>query len=234
MSRWFTPARRHTRELMDSPGLPAAEVAEAYFVLSKINRHLGNARTVHREWCRFCADDLPDDHPISILDVGSGMADLTKRIQQSARAQAIKLRAFAIDRDQTATVLASREVPNVVRADALRLPFPDQSIDIVLAVKLAHHFEGSWLARLLDELTRVARRRVIVLDIRRHWLAYWGFVAWSSVCTRNRLVRHDGPVSVLRGFTPAELQALARGQRRFDWTVRSYAPFQLVLVGRNT
>ena len=44
----------------------------------------------------------------------------------------------------------------------------------------------------------------MVLDIRRHWLAYYGFTAWSRVFTRNRLVRYDGPLSVLRGFTAAE------------------------------
>ena len=86
-------------------------------------------------------------------------------------------------------------------------------------------------AALVAEMARVAQRRVIVLDIRRHWLAYWGFVAWSRLWTRNRLVRFDGPLSVLRGFTPAELM---RGDDLpdFEWTIRSYAGFQLALVGR--
>jgi hypothetical protein len=73
---------------------------------------------------------------------------------------------------------------------------------------------------------------VVVLDIRRHWLAYWGFVAWSRAFTRNRLVRYDGPLSVLRGFTRAEMAALAAPIRSFSWTVRGYAGFQLALVGR--
>jgi ubiquinone/menaquinone biosynthesis C-methylase UbiE len=119
----------------------------------------------------------------------------------------------------------------VVRGDALRLPFADQSIDLVIAVKFAHHFHGPSLDQLLGEMARVARRRVVVLDIRRHWLAYWGFVAWSRVFTSNRLVRHDGPLSVLRGFTPQEMRAASTKLDDLDWTVRSYLGFQMALVG---
>jgi hypothetical protein len=99
-------------------------------------------------------------------------------------------------------------------------------------VKFAHHFQGLTLARLLSELARVARRRVVVLDIRRHWLAYWGFVAWSRLFTHDRLVRHDGALSVLRGFTSQELLVAAQPITSYAWTVRGYAGFQLALVGR--
>ena len=81
-------------------------------------------------------------------------------------------------------------------------------------------------------MARVASRRVVVLDIRRHWLAYWGFVAWSRAFTRNRLVRYDGPLSVLRGFTDEELLATAAPLTAFEWTVRRSLGFQLTLVGR--
>ncbi len=114
----------------------------------------------------------------------------------------------------------------------LRLPFADGSVDLVTAIKFAHHFTGDGLHRLLAEMARVARRRVVVLDIRRHWLAYWGIVAWSRLATCNRLVRVDGPLSVLRGFTGAELAEVARPLLNFAWTVRATIGFQLALVGR--
>ena len=100
------------------------------------------------------------------------------------------------------------------------------------AVKFAHHFAGPTLACLVNEMVRVARRRVIILDIRRHRLAYWGFTAWSRVFTTNRLVRFDGPLSVLRGFTRAELLAQAAEFPELVWKVRAYPGFQLALVGR--
>ena len=105
-------------------------------------------------------------------------------------------------------------------------------MDLVTAIKFAHHFTGAPLKRLLGEMTRVARHRVVILDIRRHWLAYWGFRTWSLLFTTNRLVRYDGPLSVLRGFTRAELLRESASIANYSWEVRSYLGFQLALVGR--
>ena len=141
-------------------------------------------------------------------------------------------RFIALDRDPTAVAEAHRRGVPVVRGDTLRLPFADRSVDLVTATKFAHHFSGAALATLVGEMTRVARHRVVILDIRRHRLAYWGFRAWSRVFTTNRLVRYDGPLSVLRGFTRDELLAEAAPIAGFVWEVRPYLGFQLALVGR--
>jgi SAM-dependent methyltransferase len=229
----FTPDRRHDPELMDAPGLPEAEVADAYRVLRQVNRQFfGGRRPMARELDRFLRDEATPG-PITILDVGSGSGDLARFASDHLATHGRPALPIALDRDPTALSLAVDDSLIACRADALRLPFADASIDLVLAVKFAHHLSGSALTALFAEMARVARRRVIVLDIRRHWLAYVGFVAWSRIFTRNRLVRHDGPLSVLRGFTSGELLDASRGLLAFDWTVRRYAGFQLALVGRH-
>jgi SAM-dependent methyltransferase len=232
MSRLLTPSRRDEPELMDAPGLPEAEVVDAYRVLRSVNRQLGNLRSIRRELARGLEEDGIPGVAVSVLDLGSGSGDLPAALRDRLAADGYRVIALALDRDPTACALARRLGLGVVRGDALRIPLADRSIDLVTAVKFAHHFSGRALARLLAEMARVARRRVIVLDIRRHWIAYWGFVAWSRAFTTNRLVRHDGPLSVLRGFTRAELLAAARPLAAFSWTVRPYLGFQLALVGR--
>ena len=226
----WTPGRRDAPELMDSPGLPEAEVEDAYRVLCRVNKQLGNLRTIRREFLRFVREDVADSPAITALDVGSGSGDIPEAIRRMMPDRAIHV--VALDRDATAVASARRRSLSVVRGDALCLPFADRTIDLVVAVKFAHHFHGPSLGRLLGEMARVARHRVVVLDIRRHWLAYWGFLAWSRFFTRNRLVRHDGPLSVLRGFTREDLMDSTIQVAGFDWTVRSYAGFQLALVGR--
>ena len=237
MPRWsWTPSRRDEPELMDRPGLPEVEVADAYAVLRRVNRQLGNLRAMRRELRRGLDEDRIGSGPISVLDVGSGSGDIPATLGEDLAARGFRPTILALDRDPTALDLAraARGRLSAVRGDALRLPFADRSIDLVTAVKFAHHFRGEALARLVAEMARVADRRVIVLDIRRHRLAYWGFVAWSRVFTTNRLVRHDGPLSVLRGFTRRELAELATPFTAFDWSVRPYPGFQLALVGRRT
>jgi ubiquinone/menaquinone biosynthesis C-methylase UbiE len=233
VTRSLIPPRRDIPELMDAPGLPEAEVASAYRTLRRVNRQLGNQRTLLREADRFLREKgWSPLRGVTALDVGSGAGDLPARLGEFLRAAGLAAKVVALDRDPTAVALARREGLPVVLGDALRLPFADRSVDLVTAVKFAHHFNGPSLHRLLSEMARVAARRVVVLDIRRHWVAYLGIVAWSRAFTRDRLVRHDGPVSVLRGFTAAELSALGASVPDFTWAVRGYLGFQLALVGR--
>jgi len=232
MAWMWIPPRRSDPELMDAPGLPEPEVAAAYRVLRRVNRQLGNLRSLTRELDRFLDEDRPGAGGVVVLDVGSGSGDLACALRDRLARRGVGGRVLALDRDPTAIALARGQGLQVVRGDALRLPLADRSIDLVTAVKFAHHFHGEGLGRLVAEMARVARRRVVVLDIRRHWAAYWGFVAWSRLLTRNRLVRHDGPLSVLRGFTADELAGLGYALPTFSWTVRPYRGFQLALVGR--
>ncbi len=226
----WIPVRRDDPELMDAPGLPDSEVEEAYRVLSVVNRQLGNLRSIRREFRRFLQDGVPKGAGVTLLDVGSGSGDIPEELQGIPHEGFLEI--VALDRDPTAVASARRRSLNVVRGDALRLPFADQSIDLVIAVKFAHHFSGVSLDQLLGEMARVAARRVIVLDIRRHWLAYWGFWVWSRLFTRNRLVRNDGPLSVLRGFSPEELTNASARFSNFKWSVRASLGFQLLLVGQ--
>jgi SAM-dependent methyltransferase len=211
---FLVPDRRNDPELMDAPGLPEAEVADAYRVLRRVNRHLGNNRAIDREIGKFLSEDRLGP-VLSALDVGSGSGDIPNRIAGLIdRLGFGPVVPIALDHDPTASALAGSE------GGPLAVVRGDRSIDLVTAVKFAHHFDGGPLARLLSEMARVARHRVVVLDIRRHWLAYWGFVAWSRAFTRNRLVRYDGPLSVLRGFTDDELADLAAPINTFRWTPR--------------
>jgi ubiquinone/menaquinone biosynthesis C-methylase UbiE len=234
MASMWSPARRDEPELMDAAGLAEDEVADAYRVLRRVNRQLGNQHTMERELRRYLREEPREAEAVTILDVGSGSGDIVGALGERLGARRVRVSAVALDRDSIAVKLARGRGIRAVRGDALRLPFADGSVDVVTAVKFAHHFEGDPLRRLVAEMARVARRRVVVLDIRRHWVAYWGFVAWSRLFTRNRLVRYDGPLSVLRGFTVPELAELSRSIPRFLWTVRTYPGFQLALVGRRT
>ena len=231
MASFWVPDRVDEPELMDEAGLPPAEVEDAYRILRRVNRHLGNLQTIRREFRRFLRDDVAGRPAITTLDLGSGSGDIPLALSSLVpHGQAARM--IAIDRDPTAVLAASRQGLPVVRGDALRLPFEDRSVDLVLAVKFAHHFAGDSLTRLIEEMARVASHRVLILDIRRHWLAYWGFRAWSRVFTTNRLVRFDGPLSVLRGFTAAELLAEAARVPGFSWEIRRYLGFQIALIGR--
>jgi hypothetical protein len=65
-------------------------------------------------------------------------------------------------------------------------------------------------AAMLAESRRCATLGVVVNDIVRGWLGYYGAFVATRLGSRNVLTWHDGPLSVLRAFTADEMAALAR------------------------
>jgi ubiquinone/menaquinone biosynthesis C-methylase UbiE len=140
-----------------------------------------------------------------LLDVGTGLGDIPCRAREVARRLGVELTTIGLD---SAPVLASASrnaVTFSICGDALRLPFADGSIDIVMCSQVLHHFDAQEAMKLLREMNRVARVRVIVSDIRRSWVSAAGLWLASFPLRFHAVSRHDGVVSVMRGFTPQEL-----------------------------
>jgi ubiquinone/menaquinone biosynthesis C-methylase UbiE len=220
-------------ERMDQPNLHPTDLRRALRTLARVNRLFGGTRVVLRHVASLC-DELPD--PICILDVGTGYADIPRAIVRWARRHRRTVEITAVDR-QPRTLDAARQAcvryPEIrlQEADALALAFPAASFDVVLASQLLHHMEGTQPVHLLQELFRVARRGVLVHDLRRGaWPHFW---TWATlhVLSRNPVIRHDGPMSIRRGYLPAELEALARAAGWKTPRVRRHAFFRLALVG---
>ena len=94
-------------------------------------------------------------------------------------------------------------------ADARRLPFEDASVDVAHASLLIHHLDEADAIDALREMRRVARRGVVVNDLRRGRLAYAATAAAVLALTRGRYTRHDGLLSARRAYTLHELDDLA-------------------------
>lgn len=118
----------------------------------------------------------------------------------------------------------------LVCGDALRLPFADASFDFVTSSLMAHHFSEQDVSRLLAEMSRVARHAVLLNDLARHLVPWLGIRAFGPLL-KSPMVRHDGPLSVLRGWTREELLACAREAGLGDRaTVERRFPYRLVLI----
>jgi SAM-dependent methyltransferase len=139
----------------------------------------------------------------------------------------VRLQTFGLDGTQSLLVAAHRKIDAAVCADALALPFGDKSIDLVLCSQLLHHFEHEDAVRLIAELNRVARVRVVISDLRRSLVAASGFWVASVALRFHPITRHDGPVSVMRGFTEAELGGLVLRATGWQPAIRRRLGFRL-------
>ena len=229
----LTPRRTRGIEILDDPNVDPEVVTRSLADVVRSNLLFGGMSSAIDE-LKEALKDLPAE--ATLLDVGTGLGDIPCRAREVARKLGVDLTTMGLD-SALELARASRPVLTLaVCGDALRLPFADHSVDIVMCSQVLHHFAGADALQLLREMNRVARVRVIVSDLRRSWIAAAGLWLASFPLRFHAVSRHDGVVSVMRGFTPEELvdtvrEAVARKtvvhRRRAFRLTTSWAPVDL-------
>ena len=226
----LTPPRKRGFEFLDSPDIDPKIVTRSLADVARANALFGGMSAA--------LDELMDvlkqvPREATLLDVGTGLGDIPCRAREEARRNGVDLTTIGLDAAAELALASQCSVDIAVCGDARRLPFADNSVDIVMCSQVLHHFAGNEAAALLREMDRVARVRVIVSDISRSWIAAAGLWLLSFPLRFHAVSRHDGVVSVLRGFTPTELadtvyEAIARRpvahRRRLFRVTTSWAP----------
>jgi 2-polyprenyl-3-methyl-5-hydroxy-6-metoxy-1,4-benzoquinol methylase len=222
-------------ELMDEPGRPPSELAHALSDLRGVNRWLGGTRVVLRHLARLIYRDPRESY--RVLDIGTGSGDIPLSILRWAKARGIGIEIVATDNHPTTLELARRHTAEareitIEQADALALPYGDRTFDIALCSTALHHFDAEEdVVRVLREMDRVTRIGFIVNDLARSRAALVGARLLAATVWRHHvLTRHDGPLSVRRAFTPAELRRFASMAGLANARVHAHVPFRVALV----
>lgn len=197
-------------EIMDGEGFSAGELATNFRDIQRVNRWFGGASVILRA--------LPALIPygattFSLLDLATGVADIPVAVQRWSIARGYEVSIMATDASPQILDLAASQVgrsPGIrlQQADARALSFADGAFDLVTCSLALHHFGPDDAILVLREMDRLCRTGFIVNDLRRSRVGYGASWLASRLTTRNRLTRHDAPISVRRAYTPAELQTL--------------------------
>lgn len=198
----LTPRRRYNSELLDSHSDDDELVLRTVTDIMRSNSVFQGSRAAVAEVARYFAK-VPKT--ATLLDVGTGLGDVPRAAVRAALQRNIALTTIGLDAVPVLTQYAAASVCYAVCGSGLTLPFGNSSVDIVMCSQTLHHFRGAEETALLREMDRVARVAVIVSDLRRSWLAAAGFWVASFPLRFHRVTRHDGVLSVLRGYTPDEL-----------------------------
>jgi SAM-dependent methyltransferase len=214
--------RRATEpEILDG-AVPPGEALRSLADLRFVNRWLGGRRALEG-----AVVPLLDSGPgLRLLDVGCGSADLPATLASRFPG---RVRVFGLDRKR-AHLRAAPDRVRPIAGDVRALPFPPGSFDVVTVSAFLHHFDDTELVGILRALYDLARRALVVNDLRRARVPYvFGRLVFPLIF-RSPVSVADGLVSIRRGFTPGELAArleeagleAARVERRF--------PYRLVAV----
>ena len=229
--------RSYELEHIDTGNYTAAEYDDCIGELQLVNRWMGDAHTLKSTLFREVAAEGLDQ--FSVLDVGAGSGELLRVTVSWARETGRTVRAVGLElneRSASAILEESRGFSEItsVRGDALALPFGNTDFDYVICSLFTHHFAEEQVITILREMNRVARRRIIVIDLHRHPIAYFLYTTLGKLFLKNRLIRHDGALSILRSFKAEELLALAKRAGLRDVWVSRHFPYRLALNAQTT
>jgi SAM-dependent methyltransferase len=233
-------ARSDQDELMDDFSITDGRLTVALDQLRVVNQLLGG----YSAPMQVLGPLLLEHHerPIRVLDLGTGIADFPEYLVRWAARQSPPraVEVVAVDANP-ATVAHARQsladrLPaallsaiNVKVADALALPYADDSFDVVIASMFLHHFAHPSAVAVVNAMRRLARRGIIINDLQRHPLAYYGIAGLTRLLGASAMMQNDGPISVLRGFQADELRAIAAEAGLRDVSIRWCWAFRWLL-----
>ena len=204
---------------MDDFSITDDRLLRALDELRWVNRLLGGYATTMRVLAPYL--EARRGRAVRLLDLGAGVGDYAEHIVRWADRRGLDVSVTAVDANPATVAHARRTLDrrlppklrahiDVVVADALALPYADDAFDGVMAAMFMHHFEAEDAVTLVREMNRVARDGILVNDLHRHPLAYYGILVPARLLPVSPMFRHDAPISVLRGFRRADLEAVAR------------------------
>jgi ubiquinone/menaquinone biosynthesis C-methylase UbiE len=224
--------RSHRLEYIDTGNYTAEEYEDCIGELQLVNRWMGDAHSLRTTLFREV--EAQSLHQFSVLDVGAGSGELLRVTAVWARETKRQFHGVGLELNERSAESINEESEQFneisgVRGDALKLPFAASQFDYVICSLFTHHFVDEQVVQILGEMTRVAKRRIFVIDLHRHPIAYLLYTTLGKLVLHNRLLRHDGALSILRGFKADELVELARRAGLRDVLVERRFPYRLVL-----
>jgi ubiquinone/menaquinone biosynthesis C-methylase UbiE len=237
----FLRARRAADvEIMDAGGYDEREMKGNLADLRFFNAWFGGSRMIERGVARLIGAGAGAGHGrrVTLLDVATGSGDIPAYVAASMAARGIEVTAEGIDanadvlREARGYQAGHRGAVRLLRADARRLPHADGAFDVTVCSNFLHHLGEAEAVDALKEMARVSRIGVVAADLTRGGLPRASVWLLTRLTTTNRLTRNDGPLSVDRAFTPAELSSLAREAGMDRAEVRRAGPVRMVLTWR--
>ena len=202
-------SQREKPELLDLHAGNLAEVRRSLGDIRRINTYLGGAKPV----CDAVWNLLGDAATATVLDIGTGNADIPLRLSKQAKSRGVDLKIIGLDINARHLQIAREDTLehdeiSLLGADAFQLPLRDKSVDVIISTLFLHHFRAPEIRALLREFSRVARVGWTMHDQVRDALPLWFFRLARPILATSYLTRYDAVASIYRAYTPGEMRAI--------------------------
>ena len=216
--------RSDQKELLDGDDLPFEAIRVNMQELDFINSWLGGHRITLAGIRSFLPAAAPTAFPLHICEIGCGGGDNLRVVKQYLDQKKIPAVYTGIDLNPHCITYASSRKENhgitFVCSDYKNASFASKP-HILFSSLFCHHFTNEELLQQLQWMKEESTLGFFVNDLHRHPLAYYS-IQWLTRCfSKSYLVKHDAPLSVLRGFQKDEFislqQAAVPGNAILQW-----------------
>jgi 2-polyprenyl-3-methyl-5-hydroxy-6-metoxy-1,4-benzoquinol methylase len=224
--------RADSLELLDQPGIPAADIKRNLYELSIINQKLGGHAITLDGFFRLANKQ----NQIQVCEVGCGGGDNLKAIEKKAKKLFPGLSFTGIDINADCIQVAENinwEKPARFLVNDYKKVHFESKPDIIFCSLFCHHFEENEIIDMFRWMSKNAGSGFFINDLHRHPLAYHSIRLLTSLFSRSYLVKNDAPLSVLRGFKKKELVVLLNKAGISNYTIRWKWAFRWLVIVRS-
>lgn len=194
-------------ELMDTEKVSFEEFHECLRMLEIINVFTLAYRPT-LSWFRCRLSEIDVHQSLSVIDIGSGGGDMLRRLWKLSVRTKRMLALTGVDLNPWSKKSAELSTPpdatiTFETANLFSLP-PDRQADFIISSLFTHHLTKEECIDFIKWMDKHAKRAWFINDLHRNWLPFWFIKYTTRIFFKNRLIRHDAPVSVARAFTTAD------------------------------
>jgi ubiquinone/menaquinone biosynthesis C-methylase UbiE len=224
--------RSHKLERIDTGDYTQAEYERFLREIRFINQRLGDTAALRASLLQDIEEKRLTE--FSVLDVGAGSGELLKEIAEFARRSGRQVRLAGLDLNEISAQSVkneSRENPEIsaVRGNALSLPFANGAFDYSICSLFTHHLTDEQIPCVLSEMSRIARRGIVVIDLERSAMAWFLYRLFCLAFRISPLVKEDGLLSIRKGFRVNELEEIGNAAGLKNVSVERHSPYRVVM-----
>lgn len=200
-------------EIMDNLDFQGLEMQNLLKDLKTVNKWLGG-NNITIDGLQKLLNPNNKTEKITILDVGCGDGELLRQCADFGERNNFEFELIGIDFNENILEFAkiqSKEYLNIkfYKVDVFSEENLIPNCDIALCTLFLHHFSNEKIINILKILLNKTQIGLVINDLERSKPAFNLFKIASPLFLKTKTAKHDGLVSVARGFKREELQNIS-------------------------